>query len=201
VENALDAHATSIEIRFKNYGLDCIEVIDNGDGVLPENHETIGIFKNLNYSFLLTLYSFSTSKPLRRLALKHYTSKLTTYSDLESVTTFGFRGEALSSLCALSDLHIITATADSAPKGTKLEFENSGKLKSQTMLAASKGTTVSAGTLFKSLPVRRRELERNIKRDYTKALGILQAYASVCVGVKFSVFNHPAKGCVFKRLS
>lgn len=42
VENALDAHATSIEVRFRNYGLDSIEVTDNGDGVAPENYESLG---------------------------------------------------------------------------------------------------------------------------------------------------------------
>ncbi|KAL7272673.1 ATP-binding mismatch repair protein [Rhizina undulata] len=168
VENSLDAHATSIEIRFKNYGLDSLEVIDNGDGITSDNYESI--------------------------ALKHYTSKLTTYADLESVTTFGFRGEALSSLCALSTLHIITATASEAPKGTKLEFETSGKLKSKSVSAAQKGTTVFVEQLFKTLPVRRKELERNVKREYTKVLGFLQAYAAICVGVKFSVFNQPAKG-------
>ncbi|KAA8895381.1 hypothetical protein FN846DRAFT_970047 [Sphaerosporella brunnea] len=168
VENALDAHATSIEIRFRNYGLESLEVADNGDGISPENYETV--------------------------ALKHYTSKLRTYADLESVTTFGFRGEALSSLCALSDFHIITATASEAPKGNKLEFENSGKLKSKSMVPTKKGTTVCVAHLFKSLPVRRRELERNIRRDYAKVLNLLQAYAGICVGVKFSVFNQPLKG-------
>ena len=135
------------------------------------------------------------------LALKHWTSKLTSYADLDSVTTFGFRGEALSSLCALSDLQIITATAAEAPKGTKLEFEMSGKLKSRSVTAAQKGATVLVENIFKTLPVRRKELERNIKREYTKVLGILQAYAGVCVGVKFSVFNQPAKGyvAVFER--
>lgn len=44
MENSLDAHATSIEIRFRNYGLDSIEVIDNGDGVPPDSYETIGGF-------------------------------------------------------------------------------------------------------------------------------------------------------------
>jgi len=119
---------------------------------------------------------------------------LTSYADLDSVTTFGFRGEALSSLCALSDLQIITATAAEAPKGTKLEFEMSGKLKSRSVTAAQKGAAVLVENIFKTLPVRRKELERNIKREYTKVLGILQAYAGVCVGVKFSVFNQPAKG-------
>ncbi|PUU72318.1 hypothetical protein B9Z19DRAFT_1010926 [Tuber borchii] len=169
VENGLDAHATSIvEVRFKCNGLDAIEVIDNGDGISPDNYESI--------------------------ALKHWTSKLTSYADLDSVTTFGFRGEALSSLCALSDLQIITATAAEAPKGTKLEFEMSGKLKSRSVTAAQKGASVLVENIFKTLPVRRKELERNIKREYTKVLGILQAYAGVCVGVKFSVFNQPAKG-------
>lgn len=127
-------------------------------------------------------------------ALKHYTSKLRAYSDLESVTTFGFRGEALSSLCALSDFHIVTALPEEAPRGTKLEFEGSGKLKSKSMVATLKGTTVCVANLFKNLPVRRKELERNIRRDYAKVLGLLQAYASICVGVKFSVFNQQLKG-------
>ena len=130
-------------------------------------------------------------------ALKHYTSKLTTYDDLENVSTFGFRGEALSSLCALSVLSIITATKDDAPKGSKLEFEISGKLKNVSVVAAQKGTTVISENLFNSLPVRRKELERNVKREYTKVLGFLQAYASISTGVKFTVFNHPPKGYLY----
>jgi len=130
-------------------------------------------------------------------ALKHYTSKLRAYSDLESVATFGFRGEALSSLCALSDLHVVTALPEEAPRGMKLEFEGSGELKSKSMVAASKGTTVCVANLFKNLPVRRKELERNIRRDYAKVLGLLQAYAIICVGVKFSVFNQQLKGSAF----
>ena len=69
VENSLDAGATSIDIRFKNQGLDSIEVSDNGKGISPDDYETI--------------------------ALKHYTSKLSSYEDLTSLQTFGFRGEAL----------------------------------------------------------------------------------------------------------
>lgn len=123
------------------------------------------------------------------LALKHYTSKLRTYDDLDFVTTYGFRGEALSSLCALSLLTVTTATQDVAPKGSKLEFEISGVLKSTSVTACSKGTTVSVENIFRTLPVRRRELEKNIKRDYTKVLNFLQAYAIVCTGVRFTVVN------------
>ncbi|KAI9696837.1 MAG: hypothetical protein M1836_005199 [Candelina mexicana] len=168
VENAFDAGATSIDVRFKNYGLESIEVQDNGDGISPENFDTI--------------------------ALKHYTSKLSTYDDLTTLQTFGFRGEALSSLCALSEFHIVTAREGDAPKGTRLDFEISGKLKGTNVVASQKGTTVVIQNLFHNLPVRRRELEKNIKREYGKMLGMLQAYACVSAGLKFSVSNQMAKG-------
>ena len=127
-------------------------------------------------------------------ALKHYTSKLSTYDDLTSLKTFGFRGEALSSLCAVSDLHINTAREDEAPKGTRLDFEVSGRLKGTQVVASQKGTTVVVGTVFKNLPVRRQELVRNIKREYSKVLGLSQAYACISTNVKFSVSNVIGKG-------
>ncbi|KAI1639856.1 hypothetical protein F4809DRAFT_593618 [Biscogniauxia mediterranea] len=168
VENSLDAGATNIEVRFKNQGLDSIEVQDNGSGISKENYET--------------------------LALKHYTSKLSTYADLTSLQTFGFRGEALSSLCALSKFTVTTCLASDAPKGSKLEFETSGKLRSTSVVAAQKGTTVCIEGLFKNLPVRRRELERNIKREWNKVIGVLNQYACIQTGLKFSVSQQPTKG-------
>ncbi|RMY96463.1 hypothetical protein D0862_08524 [Hortaea werneckii] len=168
VENSLDAGATSIDVRFKNQGLDSIEVQDNGKGISPDDYETI--------------------------ALKHYTSKLASYEDLTSLDTFGFRGEALSSLCALSKFHILTARAEDGAVGKRLDFEVSGKLKGATVAAAQRGTTVTIDELFYSLPVRRKELEKNIKREYGKVIGLLHAYACIGVGVRFSVSNHMPKG-------
>ncbi|KAN0104715.1 hypothetical protein V8E51_010460 [Hyaloscypha variabilis] len=168
VENSLDAGATSIDVRFKNQGLESIEVQDNGDGISPHNYET--------------------------LALKHHTSKLSTYSDLTTLQTFGFRGEALSSLCALSHFSVITCLAKDAPKGTKLEFEVSGKLKGTSVVAAQKGTTVIVENLFNNLPVRRQELQRNIKREWNRVVGVLGQYACVQTGIKFSVSQQAGKG-------
>ncbi|KAL4870060.1 hypothetical protein BDV12DRAFT_166524 [Aspergillus spectabilis] len=167
VENSLDAGATSIEVRFRNNGLDLLEVQDNGGGISPENYENV--------------------------ALKHYTSKLSSYDDLLRLQTFGFRGEALSSLCALSEFRITTAQADQAPRATRLDFEQSGKLKKSQVVAGQKGTTASVEGLFKKLPVRRRELEKNIKREYGKVLNLLHAYACISTGVRFSVKNTLAK--------
>ncbi|KAI9891402.1 MAG: hypothetical protein M1814_002721 [Vezdaea aestivalis] len=168
VENSLDAGATVIDVRFKNYGLDAIEVQDNGSGIAPENYET--------------------------LALKHYTSKLSSYEDLNNLHTFGFRGEALSSLCALSELHVLTAQADDGSKGQRLDFEISGALRKASVAACQKGTTVSANNIFHGLPVRRRELEKNIKREYGKVVGVLNAYACISTDTKFTASNVLPKG-------
>ncbi|ROT34828.1 DNA mismatch repair protein MutL [Sodiomyces alkalinus F11] len=168
VENSLDAGAANIDVRFRNQGLDAVEVHDNGSGISPENYET--------------------------LALKHHTSKLATFSDISTLRTFGFRGEALSSLCALSRFSVVTCLAADAPKGTRLEFESSGKLVGASVVAAQKGTTVFVNDLFYNLPVRRRELERNIKREWGKVLVLLNQYACIQTNLNFTVSQQPSKG-------
>ncbi|THH15413.1 hypothetical protein EW146_g5056 [Bondarzewia mesenterica] len=175
VENSLDARASSIEVRFKDYGLKSIEVIDNGSGIAPEDYGSV--------------------------ALKHHTSKLATFEDLTSVISFGFRGEALSSLCAMSDSVVVTtATSSEAPMGTVLEFDRNGQLTSREgKVARQRGTTVIVNGLFNPLPVRRKECERNVKREFGKALNLLNAYALVpCTkenqGVRLTVSNHPDSG-------
>ncbi|GAB7354624.1 hypothetical protein MBLNU459_g5060t1 [Dothideomycetes sp. NU459] len=168
VENSIDASATSIEVRFRNHGLDAIEVVDNGTGIAPEDYESV--------------------------ALKHHTSKLGTYDDLTTLNTFGFRGEALASLCALSRLHIVTARDVDQPKGNRLDFEISGKLKSAQVVPTQRGTKVVVEKIFHNLPVRKKELEKNIKREYGKVLTLLQAYACISTGVRFVVSNTMPKG-------
>ncbi|KAG2223193.1 hypothetical protein INT45_011539 [Circinella minor] len=168
VENSLDAGATSIEIKFKENGAECLEVIDNGYGIAPENYE--------------------------HLALKHYTSKIERFEDLESVTTFGFRGEALSSLCALSKVVVTTATKDQEPRGVKLVYDIEGHLVSQTPIARAMGTTIQLSKIFYTLPVRQQEFKRNIKREYGKAIAIVQAYGIIAKNTKLTATNQLARG-------
>ena len=78
VENALDAGATRLDVRLKEHGVELLEVADNGQGISPAGLETV--------------------------ALRHTTSKLREFDDLQRLRSFGFRGEALNSLAALSTL-------------------------------------------------------------------------------------------------
>lgn len=99
---------------------------------------------------------------------------------MSTLTTFGFRGEALSSLCALAEkVVIITATKSEAPMGTVLEFDRMGRVVKMTKSARQRGTTVQIYNLFTPLPVRRKEFSRNAKRELGKALNLLTAYALV----------------------
>ncbi|CUA73438.1 DNA mismatch repair protein PMS1 [Rhizoctonia solani] len=143
------------KVQSKDQGLTSFEVSDDGSGIDRANYAAV--------------------------ARKHHTSKISQLSDLLSVETFGFRGEALASLCALCErVTITTATAEEALMGTVLQFARSGELESLSQkVARQRGTTVLAEKLFAPLPVRQRELERMIKRDFSRALQLLQAYALV----------------------
>lgn len=101
IENSIDAGATCIEVNLKEMGAEGIEVSDNGSGIDPSNYENI--------------------------ALKHCTSKITGFEDINQLESFGFRGEALNSLCELSDGFSISTKLASQQVGCHLEFDRFGK--------------------------------------------------------------------------
>lgn len=127
------------------------------------------------------------------LAAKYHTSKLREFNDLESVATFGFRGEALSSLCALSDMKIITKH-HSVDVATKLELNHRGEIVTRTPCARQTGTTVSLSNLFASLPVRKREFQRNLQKEFAKMCQILHGYGLISYGKRIILTNQTAKG-------
>ncbi|WAQ94905.1 PMS1-like protein, partial [Mya arenaria] len=104
VENSFDAEATSLDVKLENYGLDRVEVRDNGSGIRLE------------------------WMPL--VAQRHHTSKISSFSDLETVATYGFRGEAVGSLCSVSDL-TITSKNRSEEVGHTFSFDHHGNITSQ----------------------------------------------------------------------
>ncbi|CAM9655997.1 unnamed protein product [Lampetra fluviatilis] len=167
VENSLDAGATSIEVRLKEHGAEVVEVSDNGSGVDEDNFQG--------------------------LTLKHHTSKLQVFSDLASVETFGFRGEALSSLCALSELSVVTC-ARAASVGTRLVFDREGHVAQRCAVARTPGTTVTLAHLFSCLPVRHKEFLRSLKKEFSKMVHVLQAYCVMAAGVRIACSNQSGAG-------
>ncbi|KAJ0397999.1 hypothetical protein P43SY_004060 [Pythium insidiosum] len=163
VENALDAGATQLDVKLTDYGRARIEVSDNGSGITAQNFDT--------------------------LALKHYTSKISRFEDIASVSSFGFRGEALSSICQLVSSFSVCTRTQQDDLATVLTYDRNGALVSQTKKARPVGTTVVVEQLFQPLPVRLKDFHRNIKKHYAKLLKVLQAYAVSCVNVKLTVSN------------
>ncbi|CAF4015349.1 unnamed protein product [Rotaria sp. Silwood2] len=169
IENSLDAHSARLQLTFIAHGADLIELVDNGDGIAEHDFEKIG--------------------------LRYHTSKLCQYEDLEHVNTYGFRGEALSSICIYADVTIITRH-ESASIGTKLVFDGEGQVISRTPFPREIGTTVSIRSLFSRFPVRRTELRTHSKREFFQALNIVQSFAIISRQIQFfqilsSSDNHP----------
>ncbi|KAF7988329.1 hypothetical protein HCN44_000902 [Aphidius gifuensis] len=162
VENSLDSGATSVDVKLIDHGKSCITVSDNGSGVLESDFEGLG--------------------------LRHHTSKLRDFSDIFEVSTFGFRGEALSSLCSLSDVTIITNNSNNK-HAYKLKFDKNGNLEKKDICAREIGTTVIVKNIFKNLPVRAKEFHRNIKKEFSRAVQILYGYCLVSTGIKITCTN------------
>lgn len=194
VENSLDAGATKIDIRLVEYGSKLIEVSDNGSGIEESNFDGLGNVFNkylLRYILLprnVLSLDFVFSYLFVTIALKHHTSKISEFEDLSSLSTFGFRGEALSSLCALSNLTVITRHKQSEQKiGHRIEYDNGGRISDKTRCAREIGTTISLKDLFHTLPVRHREFLKNLKREFHKMVNILYGYCLVVSGVRYGV--------------
>ncbi|XP_042698361.2 PMS1 protein homolog 1 isoform X2 [Chrysemys picta bellii] len=164
IENSLDANATSIDIKLENYGFDKIEVRDNGDGIK------------------------AADVPV--MAVKHYTSKISCPEDLENLTTYGFRGEALGSICCISEVSITTKTA-ADDFSTQYILDSSGHVTSQKPSHLGQGTTVAALKLFKNLPVRKQfySTVKKCKEELKKIQDLLMAYGIIKPELRI-IFTH-----------
>lgn len=146
VENAVDAGAEQISVIIKDSGRTLIQVIDNGKGMTPD--DAVLCFE------------------------RHATSKIATAEDLQDITTFGFRGEALASIAAVAEVTLKTRTEDSEI-GCQVEFAASAH-NSTTEVAAPKGTNISVRNLFYNVPARRKFLKsdnvefKHIVEEFTK---------------------------------
>ena len=131
IENAVDAGASRIEIRVTDGGRKSISITDDGHGMSEDE-------------VLLALR-------------RHTTSKISTFDDLESVSTFGFRGEALSSIAAISHMDILTKCEDGTA-GSRIRTEG-GVIRSKEPYGTPIGTTIVISNLFYNTPARKKFLK------------------------------------------
>ena len=133
VENSIDAGATKVVVTIKDGGKTLIQVTDNGSGIDLNNMD---------------------------IALeRHATSKISKIEDLENTYSFGFRGEALASISSISELTMISKTADEMV-GYKL-FSRGGNILEKDEIGAQTGTTIKVEKLFYNTPVRYKFLKND----------------------------------------
>ncbi len=154
IENAIDAGATTISILIEESGLKKIVVSDNGEGI--EKDDILIAFK------------------------PHTTSKL--QEDLHSITTLGFRGEALASIAAISNLTIQSRTKDTA-SGFQVVINN-GELEETGPIGIPEGTIVTVTNLFSSIPARKKFLKTQ-RTEFRHIVELVTSFALVYPETKF----------------
>lgn len=148
LENSIDAGATQISIWIEQSGKQLIRVVDNGCGMSPDDAHIC--------------------------FLPHATSKVSSFDDVSSVRSYGFRGEALASISAVSKVTLITRLrADASGVGTKLEFQQ-GSVVQQEAIACPVGTDLSVRDLFYNIPVRKKFLKAD-STEWNQLQAIVQA--------------------------
>ncbi|NWR70653.1 PMS1 protein, partial [Centropus unirufus] len=167
IENSLDAGATNIDIKLENYGFNRIEIRDNGSGI-----------KVADVPFM---------------AIKYYTSKISSSDDLERLTTYGFRGEALGSICCISEVSVTTKTATDEIS-TQYALDNNGHVTSKKPSHLGQGTTVTVLKLFKNLPVRKQfySTNRKCKEELKKVQDLLIAYGIIKPDLRITLTHNKA---------
>lgn len=160
-ENSIDAGSDEITIEIKNGGKSLIRIIDNGKGI--EKDQVENAFK------------------------RHCTSKINNSDDLNSLFTLGFRGEALASIAAVSNVEVVTRTEKDS-YGIKMSIEG-GIITSKEDIGCPVGTTITVTELFYNVPARKKFL----KSDASESSGINEIVMSLALSrenISFKYINN-----------
>ncbi|MGC8581599.1 MAG: DNA mismatch repair endonuclease MutL [Thermoplasmata archaeon] len=161
IENSLDAKAESVKVYLDDSGNESIEVVDDGTGI--------------EYNDLPN-------------AIERYaTSKINSIDDLNSLSTLGFRGEALASICSISTTEIYSKHQNE-DIGGYLKCEN-GIIKEHKKIAYGKGTTVKVYNIFNNVPARKKFLNHN-KTHITDYVYLIEHFYLANIHVGFSLYNN-----------
>lgn len=162
VENSIDSGATAVTVEVKGGGLSFLRVTDNGAGIKKDE--------------------------VKLAFLRHATSKLVTVEDLLSISSLGFRGEALASIAAVAQVEMITKTADDV---TGLRYQiHGGKEISSEEIGAPGGTTIIVRNLFYNTPARKKFM----KTDAMETSYIYDLMCRICMSHPEISFKFIANG-------
>ncbi len=158
VENSIDAGATNITVEIKNGGKTYVRVTDNGCGIDRED--------------------------VKKAFISHATSKIANIEDLDAISTLGFRGEALASVCAVSRVELLTATPYS-DFGTRYVIEGGEELLIDDA-GCPVGTTIIVRDLFYNIPARMKFLKKDVQEgNYIATLMERIAVSNPNISFKF----------------
>lgn len=158
VENSIDAGATNITVEIKNGGKTYIRVTDNGCGIERED--------------------------VKKAFISHATSKISNIEDLDAISTLGFRGEALASVCAVSRVELLTATPDS-DFGTRYVIEGGEEILLDDA-GCPVGTNIIVRDLFYNIPARMKFLKKDVQEgNYIATLMERIAVSNPGISFKF----------------
>lgn len=163
VENAIDANSTRVDIYVEEAGLSKIRIVDNGDGIDPED----------------CLLAFS----------RHATSKIADENDLFRIRTLGFRGEALPSIASVSELEL--KTSNGTDPGT-LIFLRGGEVVKHESTASRKGTEISVSNLFFNTPARLKYM-KTIHTELGNISDMMNRIALAHPNISFRLFHNDKK--------
>jgi DNA mismatch repair protein MutL len=160
IDNAIDAHATSIDVLISPNTLDKIEVRDNGHGIPQDDLDALG--------------------------RRGHTSKLRTFEDLKAIggASLGFRGEALASAVQLGEVSV-TSRTDGEPVASLVKLKPQGGIASQTRTSHPVGTTVSVTKFMSKIPVRKQVFERAASKSLMEIKELLQGYSLARCHIRF----------------
>ena len=171
IENSIDAGALFVDVLVEEFGTGNIVVIDNGSGM--------------------------DVSELEGLATLYQTSKLSTFEECETVRSFGFRGEALASLCALCKEVEVTSKKEGIERTCMYANGKLSSTKVSQNITHTSGTNVTLLGLFDALPVRRKHFVTSCKREFSTALHKWRQYCFLCL-LKDHITSQP--GCRVRLL-
>ena len=169
LENAIDAGATSIEINLKDAGKELIHIKDNGSGIARAD--------------------------LEKIFQRHATSKISAIEDLEKLHSMGFRGEALYSIAAVSDVVLSSRTAQG--EGWQIHIRGGIRQKLEPAPVAQIGTDIKITELFFNTPARRKFLKNNTS-ELNQILNIVLPYTLIYPEKRF-ILTHAGRNLLDLR--